>query len=46
MSPAGKMTEMAEELMRWNIPITAVQEIRWNRNGWIDKKDYTLLYSV
>jgi hypothetical protein len=27
------------------IHITALQETRWNGNGWIDKKEYTLLYS-
>jgi hypothetical protein len=40
------MNEIAEELIKWDIHITAVQETRWNGSGWIDKKDYTLLYSV
>ena len=28
------------------IYITALQETRWNENGWIDKEEYTLFYGA
>jgi hypothetical protein len=45
MLQAGEIQEITDELIKWNIHITALQETRWNGNGWIEKKEYTLLYS-
>src|SRR5215469_11558331 len=45
MLQAGKMEEIADELKKYNIQITALQEVRWPQDGWIKKKNYTLLYS-
>jgi len=45
MAQAGKMDEIADELKKYNTKITALQEVRWPQDGWIKKKNYTLLYS-
>jgi exonuclease III len=45
MLQAGKMEETADELKKYNIQITALEEVRWPQYGWIKKKNYTLLYS-
>jgi len=45
MLQAGKMEEIADELKKYTIRITALQEVRWPQDGWIKKKNYTLLYS-
>jgi len=45
MLQAGKMEEIADELKNYNIQITALQEVRWPHDGWIEKKNYTVLYS-
>ena len=45
MLQAGKMEEIADELKKHNIQITALQGVRWPQDGWIKKKNYTLLYS-
>ena len=45
MLQAGKMEEIADELKKHTILITALQEVRWPQDGWIKKKNYTLLYS-
>jgi len=42
MPQAGKMEEIADELKKYNIQITALQEVRWPQGGWIKKKNYTL----
>ena len=42
---AGKMEEIADELKKYYIQIRALQEVRWPHDGWIEKKNYTLLYS-
>jgi exonuclease III len=39
------MEEIADELKKQNIQITAIQEVRWPQDSWIKKKNYTLLYS-
>jgi hypothetical protein len=39
-----KVEETADEFKRYNIQITALQELRWLQDGWIKKKNYTLLY--
>ena len=45
MLQAGKMEEIADKLKECNIQITALQEVRWPQDGWIKKKNYTILYS-
>ena len=44
MLQTGKMEEIANELKKYNIQITALQDVRWPQDGWI-KKNYTLLHS-
>lgn len=41
----GKMEETAKEIQKYNVDITAVQEIRWEKSGEIRKDKYTFLYS-
>jgi len=43
MLQAGKMEEIADELKKYNIKITTLQEVRWPQDGWIKKKNYTLI---
>jgi len=44
MLQASKMEEIADELKEHNVQITALQEVRWPHEGWIKKKNYTLLF--
>jgi len=44
MLQAWKMEEIADELKKYNIQITALQEVKWPHDGWIKKKNY-ILYS-
>jgi hypothetical protein len=39
------MEEIEDEFKKYNIQRTALQEVRWPQDGWIKKKNYTLLYS-
>jgi hypothetical protein len=41
----GIMKEISDELIKLNIHIRALQQTRQNGNGWIDKKEYSLLHS-
>ena len=45
MLKPGKMKEIMEELGKARVDIVAVQEIRWQGQGRIDKKDFSLFYS-
>jgi endonuclease/exonuclease/phosphatase family metal-dependent hydrolase len=45
MLQVGKMMEIAEELLRYEIDITAIQEVRWKGSGEINKQHYTVYYS-
>jgi hypothetical protein len=38
MRQDGKMEEIADEPRKYNIQITALQEVRWPQDGWIKKK--------
>jgi len=44
MLQAGKMEGIADEFKKYNIKITALQEVRWPQDGLIKKKNYTVLY--
>ena len=41
----GKMIEVANELLKYQLDIVALQEVRWSGKGQIDKKDFTINYS-
>ena len=41
----GKMQELGEELVKTQLEIVAIQEIRWPGTGLIKKKDFSLYYS-
>ena len=45
MKKAGKMMEVAKELQKYAIDAMAVQEIRWQGEGRIDKKEFSMIYS-
>ena len=45
MLQAGKIAEIAEELLKYDLDITALQEMRWQGYGRINKPKYILLYS-
>jgi exonuclease III len=45
MLQPGKMLETAQEMIRNKVDIMAVQEIRWQGTGKIDKSEFTILYS-
>jgi exonuclease III len=45
MLQAGKMAEIADELLKYNLDITALQEVRWKGYGSIKKPRYILSYS-
>jgi len=45
MLQPGKMMENAQEVMKYKLKLVALQEIRWQGQGSIDKKDFTLIYS-
>jgi len=46
MLQAGKMDEIADELKKHKIKITAIQEVRWPQVRWIKNKNYSLLYKL
>jgi exonuclease III len=41
----GKMQELAEELVKTQLEILIIQEIRWSGTGLIEKKGFSLYYS-
>lgn len=45
MLQAGKMQEIANEMLRFKLNVLALQEIRWKEAGKIDKLNYTLFFS-
>jgi hypothetical protein len=45
MLQAGKMNEIADELIKYKIQVTALQDVRWTESGWIRKKNYSSMCS-
>jgi hypothetical protein len=45
MLQPGKMQETAQEMIRHKINIMALQELRWQETGRIDKPEFTIIYS-
>jgi hypothetical protein len=41
----GRMKEIMEEISTVRVDVVAAQEIQWQRQGRIDKKDFSLFYS-
>jgi hypothetical protein len=40
----GKMQEISKEIMKYKIDIIALQELRWQGQGTIDRPDYCEIY--
>jgi len=45
MLQPGKMMEIADEVLKLGIDLVALQEIRWQGQGEINKKHFTVIYS-
>ena len=45
MLQPGKMMEIADEVLKLGIDLVALQEIRWQGHGEINKKSFTVIYS-
>jgi hypothetical protein len=45
MLQLGRMIEIVQETMNFNLDLVALQEIHWQGQGRIDKSKYTLIYS-
>jgi hypothetical protein len=45
MLQPGKMMEIADEVLKLGIDLVALQEIRWQSQGEIKKKNFTVIYS-
>jgi hypothetical protein len=45
MLKAGKMNEIADVMLKTQLQIIALQELRWKGVGQINKTKYTLYYS-
>jgi hypothetical protein len=43
MLQPGKMKEVTQEISKARVDVVAVQEIRWQGQGRIDKKDFSFL---
>jgi hypothetical protein len=45
MLQPGRMVDIAQEIINFNLDLVALHEIRWQGQGRIDKSKYTLIYS-
>ena len=45
MVQAGKLQEVANEVFKYNVNITTVQQLRWKGSGIIKKEKFTFYYS-
>jgi exonuclease III len=45
MLQAGKMAEVAGEILKYGMDVVALQEISCRGHGRVDKKNYSLFYS-
>jgi hypothetical protein len=45
MLQAEKFHKIEDELIKYNMQITALQEVRWAESEWIRKKNYTFMNS-
>jgi exonuclease III len=45
MLQPGKTNEIMQELEKYNLKITALQEIRWKKSGWFKKGNYAIMHS-
>jgi hypothetical protein len=45
MLQAGKMAEVAEEVLKYGMDMVALREVRWSGHGRVDRKKYSMLYS-
>jgi hypothetical protein len=45
MLQPGKMMEITDEVLKLGIDLAALQEIRWQGHGEINKKNFTVIYS-
>lgn len=45
MLQSGKMIEIANEVKKYGLDIVALQEVRWQGSGQIDKKHFSVYYS-
>jgi hypothetical protein len=45
MMQVGKMAQVAGEIVKYEMDVVALQEIRWRGDGRVDKKNYSLFYS-
>ena len=45
MLQPGKMMEIADEVLKLGIDLVALQKIRWQGQGEINKKNFTVIYS-
>jgi mRNA deadenylase 3'-5' endonuclease subunit Ccr4 len=45
MLEPGKTNEIMQELEKYNLTITALQEIRWKESSWFKNGNYAIMYS-
>jgi exonuclease III len=45
MLKVGRMNEIADEMLKTQLQVIALQELRWKGTGQINKPTYTLYYS-